>query len=1011
MTLRSRGTTLGNNRADYTKVRKDFSNLPAFAQATLRNAVPRNGVTPDKGDIGGTDVVNPYKLQRLSDIISNNINAVTDLRAITPYIDKAELIWNTILLYPNGKQDKILTYDTIPSKFKNTALHTELLKIWEEYFTNNYKIEQDLSTIINDVLWNTGSYCLFNLSRPGLDYLINGSEIDPRHQRTGNENYEDYRRKAIDALSHEYGLVDNKEVRLKNLGLIRNPNAKKVSNGRVSGLEQLFTSRAVEDELEFNLFGDLDSENLFNITFTDNPACLYQPKLKENDRLRSINTVMGVEDLDFIVDTSMKGGAGRKDPERSRDPIKDGETNKKQKKAAGPEATTENLDEKAVIDAAYEIYRSRNIRHQSMQFVKPLDTLSVPPYGRGLVWHIPSEAVIPIHYNGQNKAKCDYIFLVDPEDGTFLKNTVDPEYYQSISKTKGGVANKPKSGSENGLISSLRTIQEGKECEFDMSEFAQLAEASLIKRWTSSILSDKAENISITLDEETNKIWLSRIFRRQGVRCLYVPGEAVTYIALKYNRLGTGQSLTQLAKMHIARLAAFDIADTLANLERAQPHTLMTITHGKDDGDPTNTAEIARAAFFDQNPKIHSLMNTAQLSVPMIVESMRNSALTVRVNPGENPLVAMPEISLERMEKNFFQPVDEASRTKVLNDISNYFSTPRSWLDVQDDSNNFKIEAVTEHEMVSNQAANWQSSLAIQITDHQRKHIRVNAPVLTEMANCIRDNKKLWKTDSKTPLEGEDDVIIKTLLSDFLTAVYCSFPERSSIETTDKLRNQLDAIDQLVAKWMEIASTQESMKHVAASLGLQTTLASPEEITAHVKAYFLAEAFRRYNIPMPFDDIVNDGKGGGIASLVQGIVHQKLNAQEFLVQYLTALKETESSFKDSKEVKKLLKLLGEGEEGGLEDGLDGSDGTQLPVDENAPLVDEPPLEDGALPSAEDEPVVEGEEVKDELEDEAGPKEEGEKSEATGQEEEEDTATAEEKAAGKNDPSSPHYNPF
>lgn len=1006
MTLRSRGTTLGNNRADFTKVRKDFSNLPAFAQSTLRNAVPRNGVTPEKGDIGGTDVVNPYKLQRLSDIISNNINAVVDLRAITPYIDKAELIWNTILLYPNGKQDKILTYDTIPSKFKNTALHTELLKIWEEYFTNNYKIEQDLSTIINDVLWNTGSYCLFNLSRPGLDYLINGSEVDPRGTRAGTENFQIYRQKAIDALSQEYGMLGD-EVRLKNLGLIKNPNAKKTSKDRRSGLEQLFSSGAVEEELEFNLFTDEeDPDNLFNITFTDNPSCLYQPKLKENDRLSKVEAVMGIEDLDFIVDTSMKGDpARREDPEKQRDPIEEGDTKRKRKKAEGSEATTQNLDDKTMADMAYAIYQSRNIRHQSMQFVKPIDTLSVPPYGRGLVWHIPSEAVIPIHYNGQNKAKCDYIFLVDPEDGTFLKNTADPEYYQSLSKTKGGVSNKPKPGSDNGLISSLRTIQEGKECEFDMSEFAKLAESSVIKRWTSSILSDKAENISITLDEETNKIWLSRIFRRQGVRCLYVPGEAVTYIALKYNRLGTGQSLTQLAKMHIARLAAFDVADTLANLERAQPHTLMTIIHGKEDGDPQNTAEIARAAFFDQNPKIHSLMNTAQLSVPMIVESMRNSALTVRVNPGENPLVPMPEINLERMEKNFFQPVDDTSRQKVLNDISNYFSTPRSWLDVQDDSNNFKIEAVTEHEMVSNQAANWQSSLAIQISDHQRKHIRVNAPVLTELANCIRDNKKLWKPDNKQKLEGEEEVVVKTLLTDFLLAVYCSFPERSSIETTDKLRNQLEAIDQLVNKWMEIASTQKSLSAVLADLGLQATVANPEEILAHIKAYFYAEAFRRYNIPMPFDDIVNDGKGGGIASLVQGIVHQKLNAQEFLVQYITAVKGTENKFKESKEVKKLMELLGEAtpaEEPVVDDGSGLSD-------------DEPPLENDTLgnedtppggPVEPTEPVKEGEE--EELEEEEEEVAAAEKDEAAA---EEDTATEEEKAAGKNDPSSPHYNPF
>lgn len=995
MSYRTRPVTAGNTRADFTQMRKGFQNLPPAIQSTLRNAVPRNGITPERGDIGGTETINQSKLQRLSDVISNNINAVTDLRTITPYVDKAELIWNTILLYPNGKQDKILTYDTQPSQFKNVALHLELLKVWEEYFTNDYKIEGDLSKIINDILWNTGSYVLFNLSRPGLDYLINGSEFDPKKAREGTEGF-DYRQKSLAELKKEFVEIDGK-VKVKNLGkFVRDPNATG-RPGNVGGLESILSNNISEAGVEYPLISAAeDPENLFNITITDNPACLYFQKFRDSNRLSNASAVMGAENIDLMVDDILTNHI-----QKERDPIDDKDTKKAPKKAAKPDATTQNLDEQQIAAAAREIYTARNIRTQSMQFVKPLDTLSISPYGRGLTWHIPSEAVIPIHYNGQNKRQCDFIFLIDPEEGTFLKNTADPEYYQSVNKNKSNIGNKNKSGSENSLISSLRVIQEGKECEFDMSEFVDLAKSSIIKQFTSAVLSDKAENISITIDEETNKIFLSRLFRRQGVRCLYVPGEAVTYMALKYSRLGTGQSLTQLAKMHIARLAAFDIADALANLEAAQPHTLMTLTHGAQDGDPNNTVAIARQAFYDQNPKLHSMLASAQLSVPTIVDSLRDSSLTVKINAGDNPLVAAPEIDMQQLEKNHFRPVDDQSRQKVLNDISNYFFTPRSWLDVSDDQNNFKIEAITEHEMVTNQAVNWQAALADFIIDFEKKHARVNSPLMTKLVKVIAENKKYWKPDnSKEKIEGTDNEVIKLLLADFFVSVNVSFPQPSSIETTDKLKNQLEAIDALVSKWMEIASSSEVLKSVATSIGLTDEMANGDEILKHVKAYFYTQAFQRYNVPMPFDEIVNDGKGGGIASLVHGIIHQQTNAQEFFVSYITETKKATDAFikKNKKALDKLFEEVAEevGGEGAVDefgnpiapaDGepgadapLDGDDGTDT-VDADAPLPD------------------------DDVDADAAPVEEGDTANT------EDDAAAADSTKGSNDPTSPNYDPF
>lgn len=865
MARTTRQNSRGNFSVDYTALRADIQDINPVIKATLRNAVPVNGQTPSPDENQGTTTVNPFKLQRLSNIISNNINAATDLRQITPYIDKAELIWSTILLYPNGKQDKTLTYDTKASKFKNAKLHDELLRIWDNYYTNDYKIEPELRKIVNDVLWNTGSYTLFNLSRPGLDYLINGSEME---SVAGQESLELQKQKARAAIDKEFVSVNGK-VLARNLGMfVRDPNAD--DKQRVSGLESIFNQTSTYSGTEFNLFGGDEFEGAeFPITITDNPALLYSQRINEMHRQSDVDKVMGAENLSLVINHSMQ-------------------KKKKGKRPEPPKATTQNLTEAEAAAISTSLFPQRNVVSQSIQFVKSNDSLKGASYGRGLTFHVPSEAVMTIHRQGSNGQKQDFIFLVD-DDGNFLKNTADIDYYQSTKSTKGSIANGASAGSTNSLISNLKTIQDGKECDFDMSEFVEMSKSIIIRQFMSAILSGKGDNISVSIDEETNKIFLARLFKRQGVRCLYVPGESVTYIALKHNSMGTGQSLTQTAKMHIARLAAFDVADAMANLEAAQSRTQMDINIGKEDPDPANTISIARATFFESNPRLHGILGSINLSIPQIVDAMRESSLTVKINAGDNPHMPAPDISLTPLDKQVFKPVDQGSRDEVLNKISNYFFLPRSWLDVVDGGeNNFQIEALVEHQMLLNQGANWQDELCEFFADFQRKHAAVNAPLLNELVEAIVANETLWKPDSDNtfPQGAKEEDKIKLILNDFFNNLYCRLPTPNSTESTNKLKEKLDAVQALVDAWDTISGYETALEPVAKALGLDTEQYSADQIKAALRSVFYTEAFRRYNIPMPFDDIVSEGKGGGMASLINAVAYQRTNVGEFLAQYI-----------------------------------------------------------------------------------------------------------------------------
>lgn len=966
MAKENRPGTRGNIPIDLTKLRTDINKINPVIAATLRNAVPRNGQSVERDEMQGKTTVNPHKLEKLSNIISNNINAASDLRQITPYIDKAELIWDTIMLCPNGKQDKILNYDTRPSKLKNAKLHEELTRRWDGYYTNDYKIEAELRPMAHDMLWNTGSYVLFNLSRPGLDYLINGAEMQPHEQMgrvAGNEAYiaqkaayESYKLRAATEVNKEF-VKQGEKYLVRNLGkFVRDPNKPEDLN-IVSGLEAVLSGQRTYAGTEFKLFGGEEYASAdIPITITDNPSLLFLQKLSAKTRQTDVDSVMGNEDLNLVIQSAMAKSVKRTEAE-------DAKNGKKKGAPKDPKATTVNLTEAEADALAKGLFPNRNPAHQSIQFVKSNDALSGNLYGRGLTWHVPSEAVIPIHRQGSNGKHEDFIFLLD-EDGNFLKNTADADFYQSLKGNAQSITNKDKGGSTNSLISNLKTIQEGQDCEFDMTEFAEMAKASIIRQFMSSILSGKGDNISISIDEETNKIFLARMFKRQSVRCLYVPGESVTYMALKYNRLGIGQSLTQSAKMHIARLAAFDVADAMANLEAAQPHTLMTINIAKEDPDPARTIAIARSVYFEANPRIHSILSTAQLSVPQIVDSLRESSLTVKINSDENTHMPTPDIELSHMEKQNFKPVDPASREEVLNKISNYFGLPRGWLDVVDGGeNNFQIEALTEHQMILNQGANWQDQWCTMIMDFERKHAAVNGPFLNELVEVIVENKALWKPDSNEPLEGSDEVKIKLILADFINNLYCWLPSPASTENTNKLKEKLEAIDALVSDWIEISGYQKSLPTVGKALGLEDTDWNAEAVKEALLAVFKTEAFKRYNIPMPFDEIVSEGKGGGMMSLINSMVHQRSNLGEFLASWV--IETSKSDKKMTKDHhKKIAKALTD-----LEEAVNKADGV-----EGEPQLDElgnpvPPEDGGLTPDSGednlDEPIPGGDQEEEE----------------------------------------------
>ena len=81
--IQNRSMTRGNTGVEPSRLKENIKSLNPLAVSTLGNAVPRNGKMPQNNELNANEernVIQPHKLERLSNILANNINANQDYR-------------------------------------------------------------------------------------------------------------------------------------------------------------------------------------------------------------------------------------------------------------------------------------------------------------------------------------------------------------------------------------------------------------------------------------------------------------------------------------------------------------------------------------------------------------------------------------------------------------------------------------------------------------------------------------------------------------------------------------------------------------------------------------------------------------------------------------------------------------------------------------------------------------------------------------------------------------------
>jgi len=209
-----------------------------------------------------------------------------------------------------------------------------------------------------------------------------------------------------------------------------------------------------------------------------------------------------------------------------------------------------------------------------------------------------------------------------------------------------------------------------------------------------------------------------------------------------------------------------------------------------------------------------------------------------------------------------------------------------------------------------------------------RKHICVNEPMIGELIEAIRENKSLYtksdqegkieleeekvedtpteepdkkvkgkkKVKEEIPVEKEEEEIdeneelemIELVLKDFLDTFYVVLPTPAITESLTKLEDKMEAVEKLVEMWVSLGGGVKMLSRRATEVGL-----NGDDIVENMKAILLNEAFERYNLPMPFEAILNNGKSGGMMTFINKAVDLDGNMVHFLTDWAKQIKKNE----------------------------------------------------------------------------------------------------------------------
>lgn len=497
----------------------------------------------------------------------------------------------------------------LPPEITNALMETV-----RNHFDNVYKIKRILPKILEDALFDTGSYPLAVIPESSLDAAINSNK-----------------RISIESIADE---VDNKG-HIRSIGILgRNVEEKESVNYSLESFFKTDGKVSPVNHNDFKLKANINGKDVdLGIEVYDNHQYLKIPHLRR--RL--------IEDrIDDIIT----------------------------KRSISTEAFDHQSKQDFKIESSF--YNNKRTEYRGSNVYKIENETDRPNIGHPLVMKLPSESCIPVYVPGNPSEHLGYFIILD-ETGNPLSSATSTDYYQQMGYNLYNNNNQVASQ----LIGSTAAGTSGVQPELAKQKFNEAftvyintVEKDLLTRLKNGVY---GEDVEIAKASDVYRIMLSRSLANVRTHLLYIPKSLLTYFAFDYNDDGVGISLTEKSKVIASIRAVLLFANTMASIKNSIGRTAAKITLDPKDRNPVETVEYMLHEFAKHR---RSTFPFGTYNPVDLIEYLSNAGIDVAVTG--NPGYPETAFDIENKNNNVSKPDTELEESMKKRHIQSYGLAPET---------------------------------------------------------------------------------------------------------------------------------------------------------------------------------------------------------------------------------------------------------------------------------------------------------------------------------------------
>lgn len=787
---------------------RDNPKLAAVASKLLQGQDRAEHTSDGKRKITAPD---EHTLNQLSVSVSRNARENKSLMQMLPDMELGFQILISVCCAPKDMVTLELIFES-NLKNLNPSLTSKLIQEIRGYFDNTYKIKIKIPEILRDIFQITGSHILAVLPENSIDELIN---------RNGSISMEEYNNVvSSDKFHQEMGFLG--------------PN-----QGGFAAARPQKKLPTLTGALENHSFFDIDANQVKNnprhltlkkegggfdtfdmVTITDNPNVLRNSGLIKSLRRGVVESRMGLNKIGVGTENfKMAQGAGK-------------------------------ITDRVLTDL---IYKPRKTTHKQMEVLKTQNQLERSSVGEPLVMNLPSESVVPVVTPGDEKRHVGYFVLLD-ETGNPIRGDMARDGYGMLAQRM-----MPSVSQNSAMLDRLTNLNQGIQCAnyLDAQRATRIYSDLVEQDWLASLQNGMyANGVSLAKVEDMFRILLSRKLQNQRSTILFLPVEAVTYFALRYNEYGIGVSLLDEMKIINSQRAVLMFANTMAGILNSMNRTVVDIKLDEDDPDPQDTVE----KIMDSLVRTNTNMFPLGIDSPSdIVTYLQKSHFEFKYSghPG------MPDMSIDTTTKQS----DHGKVDTQLEEQLRKYAYATIGLTLEHVDNGFNQQTATsvvaENLMLSRRVLTIQDQFNPHLTDHAKKVIRASQPLCDILREVISSNLDSLKLDieeiQKQLGTGVDarTVIVERVLADFVNSLDVSLPKpnMATLANQKKALEDYDAFLEMGLKYF--ISSDNYSRDIMGVVGDSTDAAMKV-----IKAYFMRKFMSENGILTELADLVDVDEDG-----------------------------------------------------------------------------------------------------------------------------------------------------